>query len=136
MAKMCRDVSLLLLVILLSGSGCKEKSSNLSETASDPAEVQAYKKRIASGMKEVSFAQLQQGQVGKQCVITANTPEKRSPTPPPRGTMRTMGDISIYKAELESIGSDSLKIRAAHAGGSYWSVEIGEAQIKSIAIAQ
>ena len=136
MAKMCRYISLLLLVMLFTGSGCKEKSSNLSETASDPAEVQAYKQRIASDMKEIGFAQLQQGQVGKQCVITANTPEKRSPTPPPRGAMRTMGDVSIYKAELESIGPDSLKIRAPHASGTYWSVEIGGAQIRPIAIGQ
>jgi hypothetical protein len=135
MLRKSRDISLLLLVVLFTGFGCKGKKSNLAETASDPAEVEAYQTMVASGMKDISFSQIKQGHVGKQCVITASTPKKRSPTPPPRGTMRTLGDVSVYKAELESITPDGLKIRAPYASGNYWSVDIAEAQIISIAVA-
>ena len=135
MLKKLRCISLLVLIALLAGSGCKGKKSNLAESASDPAEVEAYQKTVASGMKDVSFAQLKQGHVGKQCVITASTPKKRSPTPPPRGAMRSMGDVSVYKAELESISPEGLKIRASFASGNYWSVDIAETQIISIAVA-
>ncbi len=135
MVKKFRYISLLLLMALLAGSGCKGEKSNLAETASDPAQVESLRTSLSSGMKDISFAQLKQGHVGKQCVITGSTPKKRGPTPPPRGAMRTMGDVSVYKAELESISVESLKIRAPYGGGNYWSMEITEAQIISIAVA-
>jgi len=122
-------------MVLVVGLGCKGKKSNLAETASDPAEVAAYKKLVSAGMKDLGFAQIEQGHVGKQCVITASTPKKRSPTPPPRGAMRTMGDVSVYKAELESIAGQSLKIRAPYPGGNYWSVEIPAESISAVAVA-
>ena len=86
MVKKRRCICVLVLVALLAGAGCKGKKSNLADAPSDPAEVEAYKKQISAGMKNVDIAQLKAGHVGKQCVISASTPKKRSPTPPPRGS--------------------------------------------------
>ena len=46
-------------------------------------EVKACERMLAKGMQKMTVANLEKTHVGKKCVITAQTPSKR--TPPPRG---------------------------------------------------
>jgi len=129
-------ITLLPMMGLLLACGCKGKKSDISEKTSDPAQVKALQESLSSGMTDIGFTKLSQAHVGKQCVITVSTPKERTPTPPPMGTMQILGDVSLYRAELESVGSDGVKLRARRASGNYWSVEIPEEQIISIAMAR
>ena len=134
MTKTFGRAGLLLLMALLLGAGCKGRGSDVSERESDPEQVQALRRSISSGMRAISFDQLSQAHVGQLCVVTASTPKERTPTPPPLGAMHVLGDISLYKAELESIGTDRITLRARRPSGSYWSVEIEQERITSILI--
>lgn len=134
MAKKFGRAGLLLLMALFLGAGCKGRESDVSERESDPEQVRALRKSISSGMRDIRFSDLSPSHVGKLCVVTASTPKERTPTPPPLGAMHVLGDISLYKAELESVEADGLKLRARRPSGNYWSVEVEQERIRSILI--
>ena len=125
---------LLVLIALVLGAGCRGRGSDVSERESDPEQVQALRRSISSGMRAISFDKLTQAHVGQLCVVTASTPKERTPTPPPLGAMHVLGDISLYKAELESIGADRITLRARRPSGNYWTVEVEQERITSILI--
>jgi len=139
-----RSLCLTIALILVTLAGCRPRSGagrqsgQTSEPA--PAEVAAVRDALTRGMQQTTFDSLAAADVGKQCVVTARAPAEGTgadQAPPPLGMVRKLGQIVIYKGEIQEVLPGGLKIRAAYpTSGRYKTIEIPRSDIQSLYVAR
>ena len=135
-ARRCAAILALLSVSL----GCKPKDGDTDATASSsgpgPEQIAAAIDATTTGMRQTSFSDLHNGDIGRVCVVVAPTPPagaRAKDAPPPIGMVRRMGPTTIYKGEIQHVSPDGLQIRAAYpTSGRYKYVDIARQDIQSI----
>jgi hypothetical protein len=131
-------VVMLAFVSIAPGCKPKDREANAAGQASGPSpeQVAAGIEALTKDMREVGFGDLNHQHVGRQCVVVVPTPDPGSRpkgSPPPIGMVRRMGPTTAYKAEIQSVSPDGLKIRAAYpSSGEYKFIEISPSDIQSI----
>lgn len=137
-----RWIVAMLLVGLLALSGCGKKDG--TNKGAGPAvvsdeEIAAVRNAMAKGMQPVAFVRLKSSDAGRQCLVEARTPEggvRIPPPPPPLGMVQTVGQVTFYRGELDSISPDGLTVRKAYpTSGNAKKLEIPKADIQSIHLA-
>ncbi len=131
-------------LILVTLAGCKPRgdasrqSGQTSEPA--PAEVATVRDALTKGMQQTTCDSLAAADVGKQCVVTARAEAEGTgadQAPPPLGMVYRLGQIVIYKGEIQQVLPDGLKIRAAYpTSGRYKTIEIPRSDIQSLHVAK
>jgi hypothetical protein len=130
----------ILLTVLLALSGCG-KRDDTSQKGADPAPVSAeqitsLRNTLARGMQPVAFTNVKSSDVGKQCLVEARTPEggiQIAPPPPPPGMVQTVGQVTFYRGELDSVSPDRLTVRKAYpTPGNFKKLEIPKGDILSV----
>ena len=140
----CRSLCLAAAITLLTMASCKPRDdeNRQSRQASEPgaAEVAAVRDAMTRGMQEVASDSLAAVHIGRQCVVTARTADDDTSTdqaPPPLGMVRKLGQMTLYKGEIQEVSPDTLKIRAAYpTSGRYKTIEIPRSAIQSIHLAK
>jgi hypothetical protein len=139
-----RRTCVMLLIVMLPLSGCGKKSDT-AQNGTGPApvsaeQIAAVRNALAKGMQPVTFVNVKSSHVGKQCLIEARTPEggvRITPPPPPLGMVQTVGQVTFYRGELDSISPDGLTLRKAYpTAGNFKKLEIPKGDIQSIHLAQ
>jgi len=139
-----RSLCLTIAITLVTMGGCKPRSdaSHQSGQTSEPApaELAPIRDALTRGMQQTTFESLAAADVGKQCVVTARAPAEGAgadQAPPPLGMVRKLGQIVIYKGEIQEVLPDDLKIRAAYpTSGRYKTIEIPRSDIQSLHVAK
>ena len=141
MSERYRYICIILTILCLAVSGCDKKGgtgdSGAGDAAFSQADINAVRDAMARDMQRVAFSSLDQTHVGRTCVVMAQTmTAEKQASPPPPGMLRIMGSTTIYSAELDAVGADSLTVRAAYpTSGKYKRIEIAEEDIQSIHMA-
>jgi hypothetical protein len=139
-----RNLCLAIAILLATLAGCKPRSDagRPSGQAPEPnaAQVAAVTDALTKGMQQATFDSLAAADVGKQCVVVtrpgaAGTGADQAP--PPFGMVHRLGQMVIYKGEIQEVSSDSLRIRAAYpTSGRYKTIEIPRPDIQSLHMAK
>jgi hypothetical protein len=128
-----------MLIALLSCSGCGKKGDAKKGSNPKPVsdeEIAGVRKALAQGMQPIGFTNIKSTQVGKGCLVEAQTPDGglqiKSPPPPP-GMIQIVGQVIFYRGELDSISPESLTMRKAYpTAGNFKKIEIPKGDIRSI----
>ena len=137
-----RCICVVLIAACLIVSGCKKKDATTGPGTATISQDQIDSARDAMtrGMQAIAFSNLKKAQVGKKCVVTANTMEdkaKLGPPPPPVGMVQLLGQTTIYQGKLVDVAPGALTIRAAYpTPNHYKKLEILKEDIQSIHLAQ
>ena len=131
-------------ITLVTMAGCKPRSAENRPSGPapgpSPAEVRAARDAMTRGMQEIACDSLAAVHVGKQCVVTARAAGDGAgsdPAPPPLGMVLMLGQITIYKGEIQELSPDRLSIRAPYpTSGRYKTIEVPRSDIESIHLAK
>jgi len=139
-----RNLCLAVAIALVTVASCKPRNDENRQSrdapGASPAEVTAVRDAMTRGMQEVAFDSLAAVHVGKQCVVTARAAGDGAgsdPAPPPLGMVLMLGQITIYKGEIQELSPDRLSIRAPYpTSGRYKTIEVPRSDIESIHLAK
>lgn len=123
--------------------GCGKKESD-AETGAEAAvsqdRIDATRDALAGDMDRIDVGRLTKTHIGRQCVVTAQTPADAKfgpPPPPPPGMVHRLGQTTIYCGELEDISPDEVTVRAPYpTAGNNKSLKIARVDIQSIHLAK
>ncbi len=139
-----RHLCLVIVLVVLTGTNCKPRDDQARSSAPapgpSPGEIAALRDSMTRGMEPVPFESLAVGHVGRRCVVTTRRVDEGATgdsAPPPFGMVHKLGQITIYKGEIQDVSADRLKIRAAYpTSGRYKTVEIPRVDIQSLHVAK
>ncbi len=131
-----------LLVALLGLAGCGKKdgdSANANPATVSDERIASVKENLSRGMQAIGFAKVKSSHVGKVFLVEARTPEgglQMAPPPPPPGMVQSLGQVTFYRGELDSVTAESLTVRKAYpTAGNFKKIEIPRGDIRSIHLA-